>query len=130
MIPIRVAQRGRGILREFNEAGVLSAADVHVAARLARLAGEDREPVLFAAALAVRAVRSGSVCLDLTRMRDIGVDTDDEHPDQLDLTELPWPDEETVIAAVRDSPLVCGGPAGPLRPLRLTEPAPPSLGCR
>ena len=128
MIPIRVAQRGRGILREFNEAGVLSAGVVHVAARLARLAGEDREPVLFAAALAVRAVRSGSVCLDLTRMRDIGVDTDDEHPDQLDLTELPWPDEETVIAAVRDSPLVCGGPAGPLRPLRLTEPARPGAG--
>ncbi|WP_280463229.1 exodeoxyribonuclease V subunit alpha [Nocardia carnea] len=128
MIPIRVAQRGRGILREFNEAGVLSAADVHVAARLGRLAGEDREPVLFAAALAVRAVRSGSVCLDLTRMRDIGVDTDDEHPDQLDLTELPWPDEQSVIDAVRDSPLVRGGPAGPLRPLRLTEPARPGVG--
>ncbi len=128
MIPIRVAQRGRGILREFNEAGVLSAADVHVAARLGRLAGEDREPVLFAAALAVRAVRSGSVCLDLTRMRDIGVDTDDEHPDQLDLTELPWPDEQSVIDAVRDSPLVLGGPAGPLRPLRLTEPARPGVG--
>lgn len=128
MIPIRVAQRGRGILREFNEAGVLSAADVHVAARLGRLAGEDREPVLFAAALAVRAVRSGSVCLDLTRMRDIGVDTDDEHPDQLDLAELPWPDEQSVIDAVRDSPLVVGGPAGPLRPLRLTEPARPGVG--
>ncbi|MBF6348141.1 MULTISPECIES: exodeoxyribonuclease V subunit alpha [Nocardia] len=128
MIPIRVAQRGRGILREFNEAGVLSAADVHVATRLGRLAGEDREPVLFAAALAVRAVRSGSVCLDLTRMRDIGVDTDDERPDQFDLAELPWPDEQSVIDAVRDSPLVRGGPAGPLRPLRLTEPARPGAG--
>lgn len=128
MIPIRVAQRGSGILREFNEAGVLSAADVHVAVRLGRLAGEAREPVLFAAALAVRAVRSGSVCLDLTRMRDIGVDTEDERPDQLDLAALPWPDEQSVIAAVRDSPLVRGGPAGPLTPLRLTDPARPGTG--
>ncbi|MGI5218179.1 exodeoxyribonuclease V subunit alpha [Nocardia sp. CA-290969] len=128
MIPIRVAQRGSGILREFNEAGVLSAADVHVAARLGRLSGETREPVLFAAALAVRAVRSGSVCLDLTRMREIGVDADDERPDQVDLAELPWPDEQSVIGALRDSPLVCGGPAGPLTPLRLTDPARPGTG--
>lgn len=128
MIPIRVAQRGSGILREFNEAGVLSAADVHVAVRLGRLAGEAREPVLFAAALAVRAVRSGSVCLDLTRMRDIGVDAEDERPDQLDLAALPWPDEQSVIDAVRDSPLVRGGPAGPLTPLRLTDPARPGTG--
>lgn len=128
MIPIRVAQRGRGLLREFNEAGVLSAADVHVAARLGRLSGEDREPVLFAAALAVRAVRSGSVCLDLTRMRDIGVDTENEQSERIDLAALPWPDEQSVIDAVRDSPLVCGGPAGPLRPLRLTEPARPGIG--
>lgn len=128
MIPIRVAQRGTGLLREFNEAGVLSAADVHVAERLGRLGGETAEPVLFAAALAVRAVRSGSVCLDLTRMREIGVDADEESPDSLDPAELPWPDEQEVIAALRDSPLVCGGPAGPLRPLRLTDPARPGVG--
>ncbi|MFI5719421.1 exodeoxyribonuclease V subunit alpha [Nocardia sp. NPDC051750] len=128
MIPIRVALRGSGILREFNEAGVLSAADVHVAERLGRLGGETRDLVLFAAALAVRAVRSGSVCLDLTRMREIGVDADDEHQEQVDLAELPWPDELTVIDALRDSPLVCGGPAGPLRPLRVTDPARPGTG--
>ncbi|MEU1981638.1 exodeoxyribonuclease V subunit alpha [Nocardia sp. NPDC019395] len=128
MIPIRVALRGNGILREFNEAGVLSAADVHVAERLGRLAGETRDTVLFAAALAVRAVRSGSVCLDLTGMREIGVDADDERVDQVDLSELPWPEEQAVIDALRDSPLVCGGPAGPLCPLRLTEPARPDTG--
>ena len=45
-----------GLLREFNEAGVLIAADVHVALRLGRLAGEPTdEAVLLAAALAVRA---------------------------------------------------------------------------
>ncbi|WP_280406571.1 exodeoxyribonuclease V subunit alpha, partial [Nocardia carnea] len=89
---------------------------------------ETREPVLFAAALAVRAVRSGSVCLDLTRMREIGVDADDERAEHIDLAELPWPDEQSVIGALRDSPLVRGGPAGPLTPLRLTEPARPGTG--
>ncbi|GGL01378.1 exodeoxyribonuclease V subunit alpha [Nocardia jinanensis] len=129
MIPIRIAQRGTGMLREFNEAGVLSAADVHVAERLGRLGGEDRELVLFAAALAVRAVRSGSVCLDLTRMRDIGVDADEERPELLvDPAELPWPEQARVIEALRASPLVLGGPNGPLRPLRLTDPSRPDTG--
>ncbi len=77
MTSIQVAQRGTGLLRIFNEAGVLSAADVHVALRLGRLGRESSEPVLFAAALAVRAVRSGSVCLELHRMREIGVDADE-----------------------------------------------------
>ncbi|NUS94583.1 MAG: exodeoxyribonuclease V subunit alpha [Nocardia sp.] len=129
MIPIRVAQRGTGILREFNEAGVLSAADVHVAERLGRLGGEDRELVLFAAALAVRAVRSGSVCLDLTRMRDIGVDADEDRPEpRVDPAEWPWPEEAGVVEALRESPLVRGGPRGPLRPLRLTDPSRPGTG--
>lgn len=129
MIPIRVAQRGTGILREFNEAGVLSAADVHVAERLGRFGGEDRELVLFAAALVVRAVRSGSVCLDLTRMRDIGVDADEERAELLVApADLPWPDEARVVEALRESPLVRGGPAGPLRPLRLTDPSRAGMG--
>lgn len=121
MISIQVAQRGAGLLREFNEAGVLSAADVHVALRLGRLGGEQDESVLFAAALAVRAVRSGSVCLDLSRIRDIGVDIEGDRETILDPDALPWPDERIVIDALRASPLVCGGSAGPLRPLRLVE---------
>ncbi|MEU4311928.1 exodeoxyribonuclease V subunit alpha [Nocardia sp. NPDC024068] len=123
MIPIRVAQRGTGMLREFNEAGVLSAADVHVAERLGRLGGETGELVLFAAALAVRAVRSGSVCLDLSRIREIGVDAEDERAEAVDPADLPWPDEASVVDALRESALVRGGPAGPLRPLRLVDPA-------
>ena len=54
-----------GLLGAFNAAGVLTAADVHVATRLGRLGGESDERVLLAVALAVRAVRGGSVCLDL-----------------------------------------------------------------
>lgn len=121
MTSIQVAQRGTGLLRTFNEAGVLSAADVHVALRLGRLGREPAEQVLFAAALAVRAVRSGSVCLELHRMREIGVDADETWDAGIDPATLPWPDIAAVVAALRVSPLVCGGPAGPLRPLRLVE---------
>ncbi|MGY1981089.1 exodeoxyribonuclease V subunit alpha [Nocardia gipuzkoensis] len=121
MTSIQVAQRGTGLLRIFNEAGVLSAADVHVALRLGRLGRESSEPVLFAAALAVRAVRSGSVCLELHRMREIGVDADETWDAGVDPATLPWPDIPAVVAALRASPLVLGGPAGPLRPLRLVE---------
>ncbi|MFF0490438.1 exodeoxyribonuclease V subunit alpha [Nocardia sp. NPDC004068] len=125
MTAIQLAQRASGLLRVFNAAGVLSAADVHVAVRLGRLGREERETVLLAAALAVRAVRSGSVCLELPRMREIGVDGegfDADDPDAIDPATLPWPEVDDVLAALRTSPLVQGGPAGPLRPLRLVEP--------
>lgn len=119
MTGVEVAQRGKGMLRIFNEAGVLAAADVHVALRLSALGGESSEDVVLATALAVRAVRSGSVCLDLTRFREVTVDEESE----VDLDALPWPDDDTVVAALRRSPLVTGGPAGPLRPLRLVDTA-------
>ncbi|MFE3445958.1 exodeoxyribonuclease V subunit alpha [Nocardia sp. NPDC059180] len=121
MTSIQIAQRGTGLLRAFNEAGVLSAADVHVAVRLGRLGREESESALFAAALAVRAVRSGSVCLELARMREIGIDADETWDTTVDPASLPWPEFDDVIAALRVSPLVLGGAAGPLRPLRLVE---------
>ncbi|MFD4429180.1 AAA family ATPase [Nocardia sp. NPDC058497] len=123
MTSIQVAQRGTGLLRVFNEAGVLSAADVHVAVRLGRMGREDDEDVLFVAALAVRAVRSGSVCLELARMREIGIDADESRDTAtgIDPATLPWPDTDRVLAALRRSPLICGGQAGPLRPLRIVE---------
>lgn len=126
MTSIQIAQRGSGLLRLFNEAGVLASADVHVATRLARLGREDREEVLLAAALAVRAVRSGSVCLELDRIAEIGVDADEsrEPAAGLDPAQLPWPDPEALVAALRTSPLVRGGQAGPLRPLYLLEGGP------
>ncbi|MFD4292842.1 exodeoxyribonuclease V subunit alpha [Rhodococcus sp. NPDC058532] len=122
MTDARIAQRGKGALRVFNEAGVLGAADVHVAVRLAQLAGETSEAAVLATALAVRAVRSGSVCLDVGGIRDIGVDAvaaDDGT--EVDLDALPWPDPADLLAALRVSPLVVGGEAGPLRPLRLVD---------
>ncbi|MFD6396211.1 exodeoxyribonuclease V subunit alpha [Nocardia sp. NPDC060249] len=123
MTSIQVAQRGTGLLRVFNEAGVLSAADVHVAVRLGRMGREDSEDVLFVAALTVRAVRSGSVCLELARMREIGIDADETRDSAtgIDPATLPWPDTDRVLTALRRSPLICGGQSGPLRPLRIVE---------
>lgn len=122
MTEVRVAQRGKGLLRAFNEAGVLDAADVHVALRLGALGGESSEPVLLATALTVRAVRSGSVCLDLSRIRDVAVDewvvADGA---EIDVAALPWPADDEIRAGLTASPLVVGGQAGPLRPLRLVD---------
>ncbi|MEU6580279.1 exodeoxyribonuclease V subunit alpha [Nocardia sp. NPDC046763] len=122
MTAIQLAQRGTGPLQVFNAAGVLSAADVHVALRLARLGGERSPAVVFATALAVRAVRSGSVCLEVRRMHEIGVDAEGAEESAIDPATLPWPEVESVIAALRVSPLVTGSPSGPLRPLRLIDP--------
>ena len=52
---VRRARLAPGLLRDFNDAGVLTAADVHVAMRLAALAETDDQWVTLAGALAVRA---------------------------------------------------------------------------
>lgn len=91
----RLASGATGLLRTFNEAEVIEAADVHVAQRLTTLAAEGDETVALAVALAVRAVRGGSVCVDL--------DTVASEP----LTEhLPWPEVPQWLAALRVSPLL------------------------
>ncbi|MGB7362664.1 MAG: exodeoxyribonuclease V subunit alpha [Rhodococcus sp. (in: high G+C Gram-positive bacteria)] len=115
--PAAVAQRGKGLLRDFNDVGAVTGADVHVAIRLGALGGESDEVVLLAIALAVRAVRAGSVCLDLTRLRDVSVD------DGVDVESLPWPGDAAIDAALRVSPLVLGGDHGPLRPVLLVDTA-------
>ena len=108
---VRIAHGACGSLTAFNEAGVLAAADVHVAQRLAQLAGEPHDGVLLAAALAVRAPRLGHVFVDLERIREtVSVDADEP----VDLGALPWPEPAAWLAAVAASPLV-----GPDRPLRL-----------
>jgi exodeoxyribonuclease V alpha subunit len=91
----RLALGATGLLAHFNAAGVLTSADVHVAAALGRLGREADEQVLLAVALAVRAVRGGSVALDLATVAD--------PPD------LPWPSAPGWAAAVAASPLVAAG---------------------
>jgi exodeoxyribonuclease V alpha subunit len=105
MTEARLAVRAGGLLREFNEAGVLAPADVHVATRLAALAGERDESVALAAALAVRGPRLGHVYVDLATIRDTAtVDTDEP----VDLGALPWPDPHQWLDRVAASPLIAG----------------------
>ena len=75
----RVARGATGLLRTFNDAGVITAPDVHVAARVGELTGTPDDDVRLAVALAVRAVRQGSVCVDLGAFLHGGDD------------DLPWP---------------------------------------
>jgi exodeoxyribonuclease V alpha subunit len=95
----RVAVAATGVLRAFNVADVLSAADVHVAERLGVLIGETDEQVLLAAALAVRAVRHGSVCVDLATVAQTPLE-------DVDVDQLPWPEPGAWVTAVGASDLV------------------------
>jgi exodeoxyribonuclease V alpha subunit len=115
----RFALRAGGLLAEFNAAGVLGAADVHVARTLGELSGVTEEEVLLAAALAVRGPRLGHVRVDLTTVREtVAVDTDET----LDLAALPWPEPEGWLPRVAASRLVADGEDAPEsdRPLRLS----------
>jgi exodeoxyribonuclease V alpha subunit len=117
-LDVRRAVHAAGLLREFNMAGVLAAADVHVARRLATLAGGADEDVLLAAALAVRGPRLGHVCVDLATIREsAAVDTEET----VDVGALPWPDPEPWLARIATWPLVAVGDDtdGADRPLRL-----------
>ncbi|HNM98078.1 MAG TPA: exodeoxyribonuclease V subunit alpha, partial [Marmoricola sp.] len=93
----RLVLGATGLLAQFNAAGVLQAADVHVASRIGALAGERREEVHLALAMLVRAARNGSVCLEFESL---------EPPPE----PLAWPSDW--LALVADSPLV---PAGVIR---------------
>jgi exodeoxyribonuclease V alpha subunit len=108
---VRLARGASGLLLEFNDAGVIAAADVHVARRLAGLIDEADDSVVLAAALAVRAPRIGHVFVDLERIHETAtVDVDDP----IDLATLHWPEPSGWVAQVAASGLV-----GPDRPLQL-----------
>ncbi|KZM79745.1 exodeoxyribonuclease V subunit alpha [Cellulosimicrobium sp. I38E] len=105
-------------LGAFNAARVVSAADLRVALRLGRLTGEHDDEVLLAVALAVRAVRSGSVCVRLDDLGSLEL-PEDEEAARTDATDLPWPDRSAWADAVARSPLVAAGVDGPAdRPAR------------
>jgi exodeoxyribonuclease V alpha subunit len=103
-----LALRATGLLAAFNRAGILSAADVHVARRLGAIGGEADDAVLLAAALVVRSTRHGSVVLDLaTAEGTTSPDVDDEAEPPVVEVVLDWPDGWVSRCAA--SPLV-GGP--------------------
>ncbi len=108
-----LALRATGLLQQFNQVGVLSAADVHVAQRVAALGAETDEAVHLALALTVRSTRHGSVVLDLATAEastsvDIEVDLE-EAQGEATASDVPlaWPQEW--VARCAASPLV-GGP--------------------
>ncbi len=112
--------RAAGLLRTFNEIGLLSPADVHVATRIAGLVCEENDAVWLAAALAVRGPRLGHVFVDLATIRDTANVESDE---PVDLSGLPWPVAEEWIGEVAASELVAVGEDDPRddRPLRLLD---------
>ncbi|MCW2834600.1 MAG: helicase/exodeoxyribonuclease alpha subunit [Nocardioides sp.] len=85
-------------LAAFNTAGVVTAADIHIATALGRLGNEQDPDVLLAIALTSRAVRHGSVCLELAEVGSLLTDVD-----------LPWPEPAEWAAAVGRSPLLALG---------------------
>jgi exodeoxyribonuclease V alpha subunit len=116
---VQQVRRAGGLLARFNRAGVLGAADVHVARRLQRLGDENDEQVLLAAALVVRAVRQGSVCL---RVAQAAATTAVDGVSAEDVAALPWPPADEWVATVEASPLVAVGESGPAdRPLRFVD---------
>ena len=93
-----------------------TSSDVHVASPdRRRSAGETDERVLLAVALAVRAVRRGSVCLDLATVPARCADLD-----------LAWPDPTPGSRRSRGSPLVEPGVRPLARRPALPRPLPPA----
>jgi exodeoxyribonuclease V alpha subunit len=103
------AARAVGLLAAFRDAGVIAAADVHVATRLGVLTGETDDRVLLAVALTVRNTRLGSVVLDLADAAATIVPEDEEVVDPVN---LPWPDAREWVSACAGSRLVADAPGG------------------
>ncbi|MCX2929121.1 exodeoxyribonuclease V subunit alpha [Mycobacterium sp. CVI_P3] len=91
----RRSAEATGLLRVFNEAGVIESADVLVAQRLTVLGNEPDERVALAIAFVTRAVRGGSVCVELAAVQA-----------QAGIDDLPWPVPGEWLAAVAASPLL------------------------
>lgn len=96
----RRAISATGLLRTFTDAEVLEASDVHVAQRLCELVKAPDDRVALAVALVVRALRNGSVCLDLRTVEQ-----------QVGLDGLPWPAIDDWFAAIAAHPLTGRPPA-------------------
>jgi exodeoxyribonuclease V alpha subunit len=90
----RRAVSASGLLQTFADAEVIEASDVHVAQRLSAMASETDDTVALAVALVVRALRNGSVCLDLRSVEE-----------QVGVEGLAWPAVDAWLAAVEASPL-------------------------
>lgn len=123
-----IAVSASGLLKTFSENGLLGWADVHPALHLCFLYGESDERVQLAAALAVRALRSGSLCIEIASApqtaaqweRLDGAASDEAAPA---VPAQDWPEPNGWLAALEASPIVTVGDGtdGPVRPLRLAH---------
>jgi exodeoxyribonuclease V alpha subunit len=106
-----------GLLLDAHATGALAWADVHVAQKVAFLYSEPDQRVQLALALAVRSLRAGSTCLELSQVGRARFDSDEESfavPPEL------WPEPVGWREAIAASPLVTSGADGAgARPLRL-----------
>lgn len=108
---------GDSVLARFHEAGVLGLADVHTALALGRIGGEDDQAVLLAIGVAVRALRGGSVCVNLATVADAVFESDEQ---AVATADLPWPAPQAWVEQVGASPLVAvGAESDGAEPLRL-----------
>ncbi len=120
MIRFEAAVNATGLLLQFSQYGVIGIPDVHPALHLTHMFGESDDRVRLALALAVRAVREGSVCIDLSSVTTnptmLG---EDATPPPADM----WPDLDGWLAALGGSPCVTvGDDSAPTnRPLRLID---------
>ena len=95
-------QHAAGLLAPFSLGGVLNPADVHTAETVCRIGGESDESVRLALALTVRALRNGSVCIDLGTVHATAFD---ETESAIDMAELPWPEPGCLDSGVRKEPI-------------------------
>ena len=93
----RRSSNAKGLLRAFNDAAIIETPDVAVAQRLAELTDESDERVALAVAFVVRAIRGGSVCVDLATVH--------EHAGSPEGIHVPWPEPGEWLTAVGASRL-------------------------
>lgn len=96
-------------LKPYNDSGVLGPADIHAARSMTRLVDDERQETFLAVALAVRAPQHGHVCVELDQVAETVAGVDDAPVAAEDLV---WPDLDTWLAVLRDSPLVAVRPEG------------------
>ncbi|AXE38640.1 exodeoxyribonuclease V subunit alpha [Acidipropionibacterium virtanenii] len=122
-----------GVLVPFCRAGVLEAADVHLARLVCRAGGESSPDVELAAALTVRELRLGSVQMDPATIREqvtqqildpavMASAGPAELAAATEFGELEWPDPDRWLAELDASPAVAGPMTPPnRRALRLDD---------
>jgi exodeoxyribonuclease V alpha subunit len=109
-----------GLLADVHATGALGFGDVHVAQKVSFLYSESDQRVQLALALAVRALREGSTCVELDHVEAARFETDAEAFAQIPAGT--WPEPSAWRAAVEASGLVRLGADGPGdRPLRLVD---------